>query len=114
MRLEDCYKGLIVVGTPEASQEYGVTVEGVIGVIEDIDKYEFDDEDIDTILIKPAGIQSREDILQIVNQNPHFMGYGEVTDVEEFFYSGYWVNPKFFAPYQVKPEVTVSLSEYIM
>jgi hypothetical protein len=36
VRIEDCYEGLEVIGTPKANEMYTFTIQGVIGVIERI------------------------------------------------------------------------------
>ena len=114
MLTKDCYVGMIVIATPEANTEYGVTVEGVIGIIDDIDYYELDDDDdIDTIHIRPTGTQTSEEVLDlIIRVRPEYEIMPDMTD--EFFNEGYWVSPKYFEPYYEEPKITVSLSDYIM
>ena len=112
MLMKDCYVGMMVIATPEANSEYGVTVEGVIGVIDDIDDYELDDDDeIEAIHIRPAGIQTPEDVLDlIICAKSAYEIIPNMTD--EFFDEGYWVSPKYFEPYYDAPQV--KLSDYIM
>lgn len=115
MLTKDCDIGMMVIATPEANSEYGVTVEGVIGVIDNIDDYELDDDDgvIDTIHIRPTGIQTSEEILNLMKcAGSEWASYSD--SVDPFFDEGYWVSPKYFEPYYEGPKIMVSLSDYIM
>lgn len=115
MLTKDCYVGMMVIATPKANSEYGVTVEGVIGVIDDIDDYELDDDDdeISTIHIRPAGIQTPEEVMDLIIRAKH--SHITLDDIiDEFFNEGYWVSPKYFEPYYEEPKITVNLSDYIM
>lgn len=85
MLMKDCYVGMMVIATPEANTEYRVTVEGVIGVIDDIDDYELDDDDddaIDTIHIRSAGVQTSEEVIDlIIRTKPSYTIPYNITDV---------------------------------
>lgn len=106
MKVEDCYVGQIVVGNEEASTRYCITVEGVLGCIDEILSRE--------IRIKP--LQSINEIYnQIIKTSEE--KYRTALSAEqywckEFFEKGYIVNPKCFDPYE--PTSNISLLSYLM
>lgn len=120
MLMKDCYVGMMVIATPEANTTYGVTVEGVVGIVDKVDKRKsddydefFDDPEIELIHIRPAGIQTPAEVMDlIIRAKPSHIILNDITD--EFFDEGYWVSPKCFEPYYEEPKVTVSLLSYLM
>ena len=112
MQIGDCYVGLKVIGTDEANGDYTVTIKDVVGIITDIYVPEYENDDAE-IRVKAAGTQTKEEIMQIIQNNVGSTPY-EATpeEINEFFDTGFWVSPDYFEPYQEK--FGVSLSEYIM
>lgn len=113
MLIKDCYVGMIVIATPEANSEYGITVEGVIGVIDDIDDYKEDGIDIESIHIRPAGVQTSEEVMDLIRRAKS--AYEIIPNMtDEFFDEGYWVSPQYFEPYYEESKIAVSLLPYLM
>lgn len=112
MLMKDCYVGMMVIATDEANFEYAVTVEGVIGIVDEIDEGFEDDPETGSIHIRPAGIQTPEEVADlIIRAYPTHVISPEKTD--DFFNMGYWVSPEYFEPYLEEPKVAVSLLSYL-
>lgn len=118
MLMKDCYVGMMVIATPEANGEYGITVEGVVGIVDKVDKRKSDDYDefeddpeIELIHIRPTGIQTSEEIMDLIIRAEPLCEIFPIR-IDEFFDEGFWVSPKYFEPYYEEPKVAVSLLSY--